>query len=407
MILKRIPPLVLSLVLLTLLLYGCNLPSVKGTTQEEPISIGTIAAQTVEAQLTLAATSVGDVDQVGDSQDEPEEQMPTLTPTWTATLVPTETQAPPPTDTSVPPATATSIPCDRIEFVKDVTIPDKTKMVPGEKFTKTWRVKNVGTCTWTSGYSLVFDSGESMGAPAASQLTTGTVPQGETYDISVELVAPDSAGTYRGNFKLRNTEGKLFGIGENSKPFWVEIVVEGASGLMLDFITFAENAEWGSGTGTISHTLPGEIKLVYGSMSNPDGYVIPQNNIVLEDGTKSGVVLETHPKMSQNGYIIGRYQKYTVGAGDYIKAKLGFRAEGNGSCGAGEVVFQIMYSLENDLDNVTELGSWTEKCDGNLRRINVALDSLKGKTVRFYLIVFAKGDPTDDVAIWDSIGVMR
>jgi hypothetical protein len=383
------------------------MPSGKGSTQEEPITIGTIAAHTVEAQLTMAATSAGVVDHIGDSQDEQETHLPTLTPTWTATLVPTETQPPPPTKTPIPQATATSIPCDRIEFVKDVTIPDKTKMTPGEKFMKTWRLKNTGTCTWTSGYSLVFDSGDAMEAPAASQLTTGTIPQGDEFDVSIELVAPDSAGTYRGNFKLRNTDGKVFGLGDKSKPFWVEIVVEEASGLMFDFITFAEIAEWGSGTDTISHTLPGEIALVYGSLSNPDGYVIPQNSIVLEDGSKSGVVLETHPKMVYDGYIIGRYPKYTVGAGDYIKARLGFRAEGNGSCGAGEVVFQIMYSLDNDLDNVTELGSWSEKCDGNLRRINVGLESLKGKTVRFYLVVFSSGDSTDDIAIWDSIGVMR
>ena len=92
-------------------------------------------------------------------------------------------------------------------------------MVPGQKFTKTWRLKNTGSCTWTSGYSLVFFSGEAMGASAASRLTTGTVAPGEEFDISVELEAPVTPGTYRANFKLRNTDGIIFGLGDKSGPF--------------------------------------------------------------------------------------------------------------------------------------------------------------------------------------------
>src|SRR5512143_426233 len=53
--------------------------------------------------------------------------------------------------------------CDWAQFVADVTIPDGTQIQPGATFTKTWRLKNIGYCTWTTAYSMVYDSGTQMG----------------------------------------------------------------------------------------------------------------------------------------------------------------------------------------------------------------------------------------------------
>ncbi len=71
--------------------------------------------------------------------------------------------------TTVPTATATQIvlPCNSAGFVKDVSVPDGTEIAAGAKFTKTWRLVNSGTCTWTTAYDLVFVDGSAMGAPAA------------------------------------------------------------------------------------------------------------------------------------------------------------------------------------------------------------------------------------------------
>jgi hypothetical protein len=387
------------------------MPSVSEPTQDDPGLIHTIAAQTVEAQLTLDAAPKDQDQQPEDTQDGPEDQQdPSLDPTLTDTLTPTDTQPPPPTNTPVPTATNTPIPCDHITWGKDVTIPDGTEMVPGEVFIKTWRLENSGTCTWTSGYSLVFESGDSMGAPAAIQLTTGTVAPGQEIDVSVELEAPDIHGSYQGNFKLRSTSGTVFGLGDESKAFFVKIVVPEVSGVMFDFIARADEATWGSGVTPISFTKPGDITLTYGSpITTTNGFVTTQSNIVIEGGTTTGVILETYPKMVNDGYIyiIGRYPGYKIGAGDYIKARIGFLAEGGGSCGAGNVIFRINYTLEDDLSTMDTLGSWSETCDGVLRKINIALTALKGETVRFYLIVLANGAPTDDKAVWVSFGVMR
>jgi hypothetical protein len=74
--------------------------------------------------------------------------------------------------------------CNVAQFITDVTIPDGTVMTPSQAFTKKWRFKNIGSCTWT-GFSLVFDSGESMGGPASKAIST--VGPGQEIDIDVNL----------------------------------------------------------------------------------------------------------------------------------------------------------------------------------------------------------------------------
>jgi hypothetical protein len=172
--------------------------------------LATGAAQTVAAQLTQVAIQL------------------TIAPP-----PPTNTSAPlPPTDTPLPPVTATTAPptitptptcTDLVAFVSDPTIPDNTYMSPSQAFTKTWRLKNAGTCTWTTAYALVFDSGNIMSGPT-SQNFAGSVPPGANVDVSVNLIAPGSNGTHRGNWKLRNDRGTIFGLG-GSGPFYVQIVV--------------------------------------------------------------------------------------------------------------------------------------------------------------------------------------
>ncbi|HGJ66308.1 TPA: hypothetical protein ENS27_13160, partial [bacterium] len=46
--------------------------------------------------------------------------------------------------------------CNWAGFVADVTVPDGTSFAPGAAFIKTWRLKNIGTCTWTGKYGLSF-----------------------------------------------------------------------------------------------------------------------------------------------------------------------------------------------------------------------------------------------------------
>ena len=148
----------------------------------------------------------------------------------TATPIPTATPTLPPTITSTPTRTR---PCDKAAFVTDVTVPDGTSFSPGFQFTKIWRLQNVGTCTWTSSYSLVFYKGEQMGGPASVNIPS-TVAPGQTVDIAVGLVAPALAGSYRGDWMLRSSSGVLFGAGANgTTPIWVNVNVMGVPDLTM------------------------------------------------------------------------------------------------------------------------------------------------------------------------------
>ncbi len=190
-----------------LILSACNFPTAGNPDESEATNV----ALTANAIFTQAAETANIL-------------VPSATTIAEATLPPTNTALPP----TAPPLTATNtpIPCNRASFVKDVTYPDGAKVPAGSAFTKTWRIKNNGSCTWTSGYVLLFDSGDRMNAPAPKPITSGTVAPGATVDISVNLTAPGSPGSYQGNFKLRSADNIVFGVNADAQgPFWVKIVV--------------------------------------------------------------------------------------------------------------------------------------------------------------------------------------
>lgn len=204
--------LLFTLVILSAILLGaCNLPTKLSTEDAN----ATIVASTANVVFTRAAETAT----AGSSSI-----LSTATTTpLVATALPTNTPVP-----TIPPvaATNTPIPCNRASFVKDVNYPDNTEVPAGTAFTKTWRIKNNGSCTWTSGYVLLFDSGDQMNAPATATITAGTVTPGATVDISVDLTAPASPGTYQGKFKLRSPDNIVFGINANAQAaFWVKIIV--------------------------------------------------------------------------------------------------------------------------------------------------------------------------------------
>ena len=137
----------------------------------------------------------------------------------------TETSATLPTETATVGTPAPTNPPDctnSASFVTDVTIPDNSTVAGGSTFTKTWRISNSGTCVWGPGYTLTHYSDERMGAPDSVSLDI--TPGGQTVDISVDLVAPNSVGTHRGNFVIKNPAGLIMQIDDDSR-LWLIINV--------------------------------------------------------------------------------------------------------------------------------------------------------------------------------------
>jgi len=113
---------------------------------------------------------------------------------------------------------------DEAAFYADVTVPDGEWLDAGEPFTKTWQVRNTGTCTWGDGYALVFASGDIMNGALSN--TIPEVSPGEIIDISVNLIAPARGGEHTGNWEFQNSQGNRFGVGSGSTGYiWVQIQV--------------------------------------------------------------------------------------------------------------------------------------------------------------------------------------
>lgn len=251
----------------TLLLSSCKMSATKsGPTTESDMAF-TAAALTVQAKM---------------NEGTPQPNNPTL-------MAPIQAQPTSEPNQQIPQQVFTSAhvssdaPCDRALFVDDISIPDNTTMSPGSPFTKTWRIQNDGKCTWTTAYSLVFDSGEDMGAPTSVSLNN-EVPPGQAIDISVNLRAPSSSDTFRSNFKLKNASGETFGVGNFNDPFWVIIKVEGPTA-----VPFAvTNASFEMIPGSYTGVCPFPVTLRGRITTNAPGKVTYYYQ--REDGFKSSVM---------------------------------------------------------------------------------------------------------------------
>jgi len=111
---------------------------------------------------------------------------------------------------------------DDSEFVTDVNVPDGAHFAPDTVFQKTWRIRNSGTCTWDTSYRFGFLSGDRMSGPRTAPLgdldlrpdSPGLFPivqPGDEIDLSIMLIAPEAAGTYRGEWQLFAPDGTPFG----------------------------------------------------------------------------------------------------------------------------------------------------------------------------------------------------
>ncbi|MCW5876065.1 MAG: hypothetical protein KIS85_04195 [Anaerolineales bacterium] len=186
--------------LLTLLSLSALLLSACGLSQAD-----------VEATVTYA---VGDAVNAVHAQYT---EIALLTPSPTNTEPPTST----PDATATPEVTATisfgggagtggGSGCDVMGFVADVTVSDGEEITANTPFTKTWRVRNDGSCEWSTAYTLIYSSGEQMGG-ASGQPLAAAVPVGGTTEVSIALTAPATAGDYTGWWVIANASGQGFG----------------------------------------------------------------------------------------------------------------------------------------------------------------------------------------------------
>ena len=134
----------------------------------------------------------------------------------------------------IPPPTPepTDEPCvDAMEFVEDLNYDNKELtdfpvLDPGKAFQKGWRIKNTGTCEWTSAYLIKYVHGNDPAAQMGGQPTNlnNVVNPAQSYDMFVDLFAPKVAGKYAGYWQMHDANGTPFG-----QTIWVAIEVRDTS----------------------------------------------------------------------------------------------------------------------------------------------------------------------------------
>jgi len=282
--------------------------------------------------------------------------------------------------------------CDKATFLSDVTIPDGTTLTAGTPFTKTWRIRNDGSCTWTTSYALVFVAGDLLGASPTVNLPSSVAP-GQTVDVSVNMVAPTASGHYRSYWMLRNASGKKFGFGSSGTwGIFADITVSGTYAAAYDFYANACSATWMSGAGVLP--CPG-------TDGDSKGFVLKLDAPKLEDGSTGASGLLTFPQKVTNGYIQGVYPLFTVQQGDRFQSVV--------NCQYGATGCYVKFRLDYQIGSgtVKTLKSFSEKIDGMYYRFDVDLSSLAGQNVKFILTVLANGSPTGDRAVWSGPRIAR
>ena len=291
------------------------------------------------------------------------------------------------------PLAAPVIECEAAAFVKDVTISDGTSLSRGANFTKIWRIQNVGTCSWSPSFSVVFVGGNQMSAPHSVGLSAYINP-GQTTDIAINMAAPNQNGHYQGFWQLRDPAGVLFGIGaQMQSSFWVDINVSGPTYTAYNFAANYCAATWQNN----NNNLP-----CPGSQGDNNGYVIELDHPIMENGkTEDEPGLLTVPKNVNNGIIQGIFPAIKIYDGDRFHSLISCQYKSY-SC---NVVFRLEYQIGGG--SIYTLGQWNEVYEGKYFPVDIDLSPLAGNNVKFILLVTANGSPNQDNALWFAPHITR
>jgi hypothetical protein len=184
----------LSLVLLA----ACTSTAPTSTPTLDLNPFRTEVAATVLEQVTLVAALTPSVT-----------PLPSFTATNRPTSTPSQTASPSPSATITLSSQTPKAGTENLAQWVSQTIADNTIFAPGETFTITWRLKNTGTSTWTTGYMLRYYSGATFGATKEITIDREVLP-GAEIDISVDMKAPAITGTYRSDWVMSSENRSNF-----------------------------------------------------------------------------------------------------------------------------------------------------------------------------------------------------
>jgi hypothetical protein len=209
-----------GVIIAALVLGACQAPA------EQPMSEAEMAQQVAATRAAIATqnsieTLVAKVTELSIQPTNPPCPTCPACPTQPAATVamPTSqvTGSPQPTATTAaqqPPAEGGR--CLQFDFLGDASYPPGSVVSPGERFTKSWLVKNTGTCEWTREFDLVMSGGEAFGTNQRADIKNVVYP-GDTVELWVEMIAPQTPGTYYSYWMLSAPDGSRVGYGPSQQ----------------------------------------------------------------------------------------------------------------------------------------------------------------------------------------------
>lgn len=194
------------------ILTSCNFPLTSNTVEVTPTPLSDIEILATTVAQTLSVLQIQ-----MQEQQATEAPAPTAVPTTTTEAVNTGDPGNPGANQPAAQTTDNTQVCYLASSVSE-SYPDNTVVSQDEEFTKSWTLKNAGTCNWSSGFKLVYASGYQMSGDSPQYLGSEIAPGG-TATFSVDMQAPSADGTYQGNWELQTSDGATFAY------VWVKIVV--------------------------------------------------------------------------------------------------------------------------------------------------------------------------------------
>jgi hypothetical protein len=337
---KRIFWLNVLILMLVVVLAGCNYPppeenGIKGTAVAETVA-ASIAEETQKAVPTdTPAVEETDTEHNDESSsgDGEEAEEPTKTPT------------------SDPEGNG-QIGDDKAEFIADVSIPDYSEVESGEEITKTWRIRNNGTTTWSTDYVIEFEKGEKLGAPTQLPLPKEVKPGGMV-DISIDFTVPAATGEYSSYWILKNEDNEKVGVEEEGKYlslFMVIVVVKegdggGTNGGSSGSGSISGGAKITGASVTVTPknyqgSCPADVAFNYTVTTSNAGKV--QFNLVFNVISPSGYTFDPPPQYLldfSGGYTV--YYDYLLSSSDPVTATVRVRAVGSNEFLSDPVQFTV------------------------------------------------------------------
>ena len=117
-----------------------------------------------------------------------------------------------------------SQPGDRSRFIRDVTIPDGTRIRIGRKFKKIWEIQNIGAVVWDNRFLAREGVCDGPGRlKSTSRIRVPYTLPGERCQVKIDLIASAQPGSCYAEWKMVDSSGKY--LFPNETPLFVSIDV--------------------------------------------------------------------------------------------------------------------------------------------------------------------------------------